>query len=527
LESSQGDVKSKLEIKSPDDDDDIKMSVSDDHAITVRLTEKERKSSGENEPRKRKLPENNETVLTSTKKFAVESKLNVGDSFLKLEVTVLDDNRQSSSFVGKVTQNASKSSMIVPDIRLQDYDQNKLDQSAGISTKTDHNDDDKTPVFLNPKTITNSILKRKTKPEPLILPPALNQFGFQSRLRSPCIRETCFGGTPPPYTPPPMLSPARSGSGLFWGAVKRRGGVFEAGRELRSSRLTFSSDKGQANVDRCSTYADWGEASQAAGVNRKSNVKEKATLKDNCPPTTDTLPHINIGRLYQADIPQFQADRSKASHVKEHEVLVYRPGDNVGLEEKHAADEISGWSDEDKSLFHQPIMKTDKDFSQISKLMRKKKLVKDCVCFYYFWKKAHADDYCLLKLLRRKREQDELYSLRTRAALGEQRPSVHGVHEINQKTNKSKRVLRSSTKSRAESTRREKYTREKTNGSTDPNKTRRNRQSITLSELSHGSAASGKAAATGGISQANGNGYAFPPDSRATELRIMLHKGSM
>jgi hypothetical protein len=76
--------------------------------------------------------------------------------------------------------------------------------------------------------------KRKHRPEPLIIPPHGTVFngnvtpllspgvGFSSRLRSPRVlvpgMEKC-ASTPPPYTPPPMLSPTRRGSGLFWNVI--------------------------------------------------------------------------------------------------------------------------------------------------------------------------------------------------------------------------------------------------------------------------------------------------------------------
>ena len=62
-------------------------------------------------------------------------------------------------------------------------------------------------------------IKRKHRPEPLVIPPHVNHFGFQSRLRSPRLWTPTGhkGTTPPPYTPPPMLSPLRKGSGLFCG----------------------------------------------------------------------------------------------------------------------------------------------------------------------------------------------------------------------------------------------------------------------------------------------------------------------
>ncbi len=44
------------------------------------------------------------------------------------------------------------------------------------------------------------------------------------------------------------------------------------------------------------------------------------------------------------------------------------------------------------------------------------KSVKQCVQFYYLWKKVCNDEYKRLRILRRKREQDELYNLRSKAA---------------------------------------------------------------------------------------------------------------
>ena len=73
-------------------------------------------------------------------------------------------------------------------------------------------------VFRNPSSLPSPFkIKRKHRPSPLFIPPTLSS--FQSRLRSPRLWDggegKGKGHTPPPYTPPPMLSPIRSGSGLF------------------------------------------------------------------------------------------------------------------------------------------------------------------------------------------------------------------------------------------------------------------------------------------------------------------------
>ena len=60
-------------------------------------------------------------------------------------------------------------------------------------------------------------------------------------------------------------------------------------------------------------------------------------------------------------------------------------------------------------------MKCDKDFYNIAKEVGTKS-VKQCVQFYYLWKKVCGDEYKRLRIVRRKREQDELYNLRSKAA---------------------------------------------------------------------------------------------------------------
>jgi len=63
--------------------------------------------------------------------------------------------------------------------------------------------------------------RKKHRPDPLVLPPSLSSFtehyGYPSWLRSP--RAWSSKG-PIPYTPPPMLSPARRAPGLFWAAAR-------------------------------------------------------------------------------------------------------------------------------------------------------------------------------------------------------------------------------------------------------------------------------------------------------------------
>jgi len=61
-------------------------------------------------------------------------------------------------------------------------------------------------------------VKKKRRPDPLILSASsAEHYGYPSWLRSPRVWR---GSGAIPYTPPPMLSPARRAPGLFWTAAK-------------------------------------------------------------------------------------------------------------------------------------------------------------------------------------------------------------------------------------------------------------------------------------------------------------------
>lgn len=91
--------------------------------------------------------------------------------------------------------------------------------------------DQERDVFRDPTPVQVSPPKRKPRPPSLFIPAwattgnpgGIVPSAFHSQMRSP--REIGAGfmyrtnsTTPPPYTPPPMLSPIRSGSGLYFSA---------------------------------------------------------------------------------------------------------------------------------------------------------------------------------------------------------------------------------------------------------------------------------------------------------------------
>lgn len=104
-------------------------------------------------------------------------------------------------------------------------------------------------LFRNPNSLTTPVhlrMKRKHRPAPLFIPRHGSLHGgFQSRLRSPRVLTASEhkGNTPPPYTPPPMLSPIRSGSGLFWTIQKPPMTPMTAPLTPRTSILSMSRSK--------------------------------------------------------------------------------------------------------------------------------------------------------------------------------------------------------------------------------------------------------------------------------------------
>ncbi|VDK18715.1 unnamed protein product, partial [Anisakis simplex] len=66
------------------------------------------------------------------------------------------------------------------------------------------------------------------------------------------------------------------------------------------------------------------------------------------------------------------------------------------------------WTPEDVQSFQDAIYKSEKDFHQVARDLGNK-TVKQCVEFYYMWKKACPDDYRKLRNLRRKRQLLEMH----------------------------------------------------------------------------------------------------------------------
>lgn len=160
--------------------------------------------------------------------------------------------------------------------------------------------------------------KKKNRPEPLVIPP--NVAAVQSRLRSPRIWDPPndshsvqhhTGRTPPPYTPPPILSPMRSGTGLFYGIMHRPslGGLSASMPATKLSSQLRQQDSVPCDESVAIEQRQPEPVSEVIPAESTDVVAEEESIPP--PPETDIQPHINIGTSHQASLPVVQ---SKFTH---------------------------------------------------------------------------------------------------------------------------------------------------------------------------------------------------------------------
>ncbi|NXK15048.1 ZN541 protein, partial [Herpetotheres cachinnans] len=150
--------------------------------------------------------------------------------------------------------------------------------------------------------------KRQMRPKSLFIPPppasdAQPGMGrcYRSNLRSPVflvdhLLRDLFQHSP--YTPPPMLSPVREGSGLYF------------------STLRPSSASGDPNQ------------LFSAVLVRVRNRRLSVHKLPSSPPLPSSLRRINVGKKFQAEIPKLQ-DRSGSEEDEQAELLVWKPWGDV------------------------------------------------------------------------------------------------------------------------------------------------------------------------------------------------------
>ncbi|KAM4834589.1 transcriptional-regulating factor 1 isoform 2-T3 [Thomomys bottae] len=272
------------------------------------------------------------------------------------------------------------------------------------------------------------------RPEPLFIPPPPAPSGatlYQSQLRSPrALGDPLLPDAarePPPYTPPPMLSPVRQGSGLFSSvlAAGHGPGVHGVHAPLPLTPLTPT-----PRVLLC-----------------RSNSIDGSTLTITPGPgeqTVDVEPRINIGLRFQAEIPELR-DASSLAQDTHKATLVWKPWpelENQDLYQRvenllnlccssavpgggtnsefalHSLFEAKGdvmatlemlllqkpvrlkchplanyhyagsdkWTSLERKMFNKALATYSKDFIFVQKMV-KSKTVAQCVEYYYTWKK--------------------------------------------------------------------------------------------------------------------------------------------
>ncbi|XP_028461384.1 ELM2 and SANT domain-containing protein 1 [Perca flavescens] len=279
-----------------------------------------------------------------------------------------------------------------------------------------------------------SKFKYRPRPEPLIIPPHKPSTfippslyssisSYQSNLRSP-VRLPDKPLTLPPYTPPPILSPVREGSGLYFSTFLTN---------IAVSNQILPPPPAPKSATR----------SLLRSTSSEITPPVLSLITDAAPASLE--PRINIGQKYQAEIPELQDQPSSQFDLHKAD-LVWIPmedshlkhGDQESMEDLlnmaccsvlrgggtnqelvlHCLHECGGdfletlgrlmlqdpvfpnghhlagyhysgsdcWTAEEKCYFNKGISAYRKDFFMVQKLVQTK-TVAQCVEFYYTYKK--------------------------------------------------------------------------------------------------------------------------------------------
>ncbi|KAG6926274.1 zinc finger protein 541 [Chelydra serpentina] len=287
------------------------------------------------------------------------------------------------------------------------------------------------------KSLPQKKRKRQTRPKSLFIPPppplcaemqpAMMRGCHESNLRSPVymvdhlLRELFQNS---PYTPPPMLSPIREGSGLYFNT-------------LCSSSTNAGPNKLYSTI-----------------LGRMDGDFGFSLVKDNT--KISIKPHINIGNRFQAEIPNLQ-DRAFLEKDEHAASLVWKPWGDIATNQEtqdrvtgllnvacssampgggtnlelalHCLHEAQGnilealemllfrrpqkapshlladyryagsdvWTPVEKQLFKKAFCLHKKDFYLIQKKIQTKN-VSQCVEYYYIWKKIIKFDFSRPKI---------------------------------------------------------------------------------------------------------------------------------
>ncbi|TSN67096.1 ELM2 and SANT domain-containing protein 1 [Bagarius yarrelli] len=161
----------------------------------------------------------------------------------------------------------------------------------------------------------SSKMKRRPRPEPLFIPPpkvstliAAPVYSsitpYQSHLRSP-VRLADNPLTLPPYTPPPILSPVREGSGLYFSTILSAAAAVTGSQVLPPPATPKSATR-----------------SLLRSNSTDITPPVLSAMSEVTPVSVD--PRINIGQRYQAEVPELK-ERSAAQLDPHNAELVWAP----------------------------------------------------------------------------------------------------------------------------------------------------------------------------------------------------------
>ncbi|XP_017331189.2 mitotic deacetylase-associated SANT domain protein [Ictalurus punctatus] len=282
----------------------------------------------------------------------------------------------------------------------------------------------------------SSKAKRRPRPEPLFIPPPKvstliappvysSITPYQSHLRSP-VRLVDNPLTLPPYTPPPILSPVREGSGLYFSTILSAAAAVAGTQGLPPPATPKSATR-----------------SLLRSNSTEITPPVLSAMSEATPVSVE--PRINIGQRYQAEVPELK-ERSAAQLDPHKAEMVWAPlpeleskgqqqervndlmhlacssalcgggtnqelalhclheckGDIMGalallllknpifpkfhpLADYHYSGSDS-WTPEERRCFNKGISTYKKDFFMVQKMVNSK-TVAQCVEFYYTYKK--------------------------------------------------------------------------------------------------------------------------------------------
>lgn len=255
-------------------------------------------------------------------------------------------------------------------------------------------------VFLSPSSVSvDSPMRQCRKRQRMDGQYANSSYSYPSKLRKLCDRHWDSS-----YTPPPILDPTRLGSGLY------------ARLHQYEKDSDFSSDDSQGNEGpppRINIGTRYQPTIPPLGsdVDRgKGGPEEDHLLWD--PGINDLVTNNELDMYLHfaccAGIPGGGRNTEYALHLLHmckgniHEAMLklMRPTPTLPSEHpllSHECHESDRWTAHEMDTFYQGLLKYNKDFSLISRDLGTKS-VKQCVQFYYLWKRLCSDDYKRLRV---------------------------------------------------------------------------------------------------------------------------------